>query len=592
MTPEIAFVLLTVGVMIIGLITEIARPYIVVFSTLVVFLISGILTPDEAVKGFSNQGMLTLALLFIIAGTIQQSGILDQLLKRFLKAKDSERKTMLKILFPLSGLSAFLNNTPIVIAFTPIIRKWCMENNLLPSKFLIPLSYATILGGTITLMGTSTNLLVHSLMIDYQIGSLSLFQLSIIGVPITIVGIFYLVTFGHRLLPENRILTETVIEQCREYIGEVVVKEDFAFINKTIKDAGLRNLNGIYLVSIFREQETITPVKRSTKIKEGDRLIFAGVISSIVELQHMKGLQLETHSGLDIEKILTKHSTLVEVVVSHQSSFLHKRIKTTQFRERYDAAVIAVHRNNVRINSKIGNIILKPGDTLLMIVGPDFKNKNDYQDFYVITPVETAEFSSKTTRRKGWISSLALLVLVSLVSIRLVSMFEGVTIVTLFLLLFRIVTPEEAKGYIKFDVLILIACSIGIGSALLKTGAAELIAYGIVFFVKPLGLIAIMAAVYLITNIFTELITNNAAAVMMFPIALKVAEQVSVTPTAFAIIVAIAASASFSTPIGYQTNLIVYGPGGYRFTDYLKVGIPLNLLVMAMTIFILKLTWI
>lgn len=590
MTWEMAFVLIMVLLMLAGLIFEVARPDIIMFITLTILMLTGILTPAEALKGFSNQGMLTIALLFIVVGAVQKTDLIDRLMTKILNSDRNHRRVMSRFLFPASGISGFLNNTPIVVAFTPVIRKWCIDHNISPSKFLIPLSYATIMGGMITLMGTSTNLVVHGLLIDSLGEGFSIFQLAVIGVPVTIAGIVYLVTIGYRLLPDRKVLTEKADRESREYLSEVLVEPNYPFIGQTVEQAGLRHLQGLFLVSIVRGKEKISPVKSSTKIQAGDRLIFTGLISTLAELQRNKGLKMDTGTDLSLDTIKNGDSQLVEVVVSHQSHLAYKTVKETGFRGRYDAAVLAVHRKHERIKSKIGDITLKPGDTLLLLTGPDFKNRMNHQDFYVVTPIYEPKLMEDS--RQTWFSLGILTLMIFLVTFNMLSMFKAATLAVVLMLIFRMITPDEAKQSVQFNVLLLIASAFGIGEAMVKTGLAQFIASNLVSVVQPFGIIAFLFMIYVLTNVFTEMVTNNAAAVIMFPIAMEMAHQIHINPMAAAVTIAIAASASFVTPIGYQTNMIVYGPGGYRFMDYVKVGLPLSFMTMVITIFVVHLVWI
>lgn len=591
MSFEMIFVLGMILVMLTGLLFEWARPDIVVFSVVVIFLISGVLTPSEALKGFSNEGMLTIALLFIVAGSVQKHGIIDQGMKEWLSKGKSTKGSMIRFFLPLPILSAFLNNTPIVVTFTPVIKKWCEERGIAPSKFLIPLSYVTILGGTITLMGTSTNLVVHGMLKDYGFEGFSLFQLGIVGLPITIIGLLYLFTWGFKLLPNHLGFKDQVKADTREYIAEIRVHENFAFINQTVKKAGLRELNGLYLIEIIRGDERISPVRSTTKIQVRDRLIFTGLISTIADLQNIKGLTIETGSELELDDLKNGSTHLVEAVVSHQSSLLSKSIKQSQFRSKFDAGVLAVHRNNERIKSKVGEIILRPGDTLLLLAGSDFiRNYQQSSDFYVVSSLETPA-NLQEDRRKGWFSIGILISMIFLVTIGLLSMFKAMTVAVLLLIVTKTITTEEAKRYVQFNVLLLIASAFGVGSAMTKSGLAEWMASGLLKIGEPLGIVVILFLIYLLTNIFTELITNSAAAILMLPIGLEIASSLDVPYMGFAVIISIAASASFITPIGYQTNLIVYGPGGYKFKDYVKVGTPLSILVMVVTVTIVNFVW-
>lgn len=582
MTFEIAFVLAVLCVMIFCLVKEFARPDMVMFGALAVFLLSGVLPPSQALQGFSNQGMLTIALLFVVAGTIQRSGLLEDVLGRLLGGNGATRGTMLKLLAPASGLSAFFNNTPIVVMLTPLIRQWCERWNIPPSKFLLPLSYATIFGGMITLIGTSTNLVVHGLMLEHGMDGLGMFQLAVIGLPGALLGIIYLLTVGYRLLPNRKPASERIEEETRDYLSEMRVDSDCPLIGKRIEEAGLRNLKGLYLIQIMRAKEQISPVSSREKIHAGDRLIFTGLVSTIVDLQNIPGLRLVSDSKTDLQRLRDGGQRLVEAVVSHQSTLLHQSIKKNRFRSRFDAGVVAVHRNHERIHGKIGEIVLKPGDVLLLLVGSDFEKRNARSDdFYLITPIDTPKTVDRR-RAKAALGVFAAMVL--LVTFNVLSMFKAVLIAVLVLLLSRTITADDAKRHMEFRVLLLIAASLGVGRALEVTGTAELLATSMFQWGQGLGVIGLLVIIYLLTNLLTEVVTNNAAAVIMFPIAVALAQQSGVEPLAFILTLTIAASASFSTPIGYQTNLIVYGPGGYRYTDYLKIGLPLNLLFLVMTV--------
>lgn len=590
MTIEIVFVISVVLVMLVCLIKEVARPAFIVFCALAVLLLSGVLSPSNALRGFANEGMLTIALLFIVAGAVQQSGMLNHLMMKALGSGKNPRRSLIQMMLPVSSMSAFLNNTPIVVMFTPVIRKWCKDRNISPSKFLMPLSYAAIFGGTLTLIGTSTNLVVHGFMLEQGMEGFSMFQLAIVGLPASIIGMLYMGTIGYKLLPSRKTAEESFNESSREYLSEVLVEANSAIVGKSIEEAGLRNLQGLYLIAIFRNGERTGPVPSYHKLKAGDRLIFTGVLSTIVELQNIKGLRIETGADFKLEELQAGSAHLVEAVVSHQSSLVNLTVKESKFRNKYDAGVVAVHRNDERIHNKIGDIALKPGDTLLLVANKDFITRGSLtRDFYVVSALEEPGI---VDTKKSTMAMCTLIAMIVLASFGIMSMFKAALLAVITLFLTKTITFESSKKHVQFDVLLLIACAIGVGIALDQSGAATFIADHFVQLTKGAGVIGALIGVYLLTTIFTEIITNNAAAVLMFPIAFAMANQLSLDPMAFFVTVAIGASASFSTPIGYQTNLIVYGPGGYRFSDFIKVGIPLNLLYMLVTVTITYFVWI
>ncbi|ANU24271.1 SLC13 family permease [Planococcus donghaensis] len=591
MSVQMIFVLIVIVGMVSALLFEIARPDMIVFLALVVLLLSGILTTEEALRGFSNPGMLTIALLFIVVGTVQKHGLIDQMMISWLNKGKSLKGSLFRIFLPLPLISAFLNNTPIVVTLTPLLKKWAEERNIAPSKVLIPLSYVTILGGTITLMGTSTNLVVHGMLIDYGLKGFSLFELAIVGIPITIVGLIYLFTVGNMLLPENKGFSKQVIEDSRNYIAEMMVEEIFPQINQTVEQARLRELKGVYLIEIIRGETRISSVSSKTVIQAGDRLIFTGLISTITELQKRKGLKLKTGTDLQLDDLKNGNTQLAEAVVSHESTLLSKTIKQAQFRSRFDAGVMAVHRNNERIKSKVGDIILRPGDTLLLLAGADFVEKyQQSNDFYVVSSMKTPK-SLQESRLVGWFSLLVLVTAIGCVITGWLTMFKAMALAVILLLVTKSISMEDAKNDVQFNVLLLIASAFGVGAAMTKTGLAQWMADGLLAVGQPFGLLAILILIYLLTSVFTELITNSAAAVLMIPIGIEMASYLQLDPMGFAVIITIAASASFITPIGYQTNLIVYGPGGYKFMDYVKVGTPLSMLVMTVTITIVYYYW-
>ncbi|MEZ4600782.1 MAG: SLC13 family permease [Syntrophotaleaceae bacterium] len=580
--------LVVVGLMLLALIREILAPDVIVFSALGVLLLTGVLTPQEALSGFSNSGVLTVGILFIVAYAAQSSGLLEFFADRVMGKSRNGRKSLLRMMVPVIGASAFLNNTPIVAMFTPTIRDWAIRNRLAPSKFLIPLSYASIFGGMSTLIGTSTNLVVNG-MLQQSLGrSLSMFELTWIGIPCALAGTAFILFFGYRLLPDNTDLGEDFQRAGREYLIEMHVPEGSSLAGRTIEAAGLRHLVQAYLAEIVRNGETLAPVRPEEILKEGDTLFFSGNAEAAMRLQQVAGLS-RGEEPINLGLVKSGRVRVLEAVVSRSSPMLGKTLKEGNFRARYDAAVLAVHRHGHRLQAGLGLLELKPGDTLLLLAGDDFfKRWKHSREFYMVSKVSDMPVLN---RKKTMISLGSLFGMVALAAFGFLDILQAAILAAIVLLLTRSITVVEARRSIELNVLIVIAAALGISRALEKTGSASLLADWIISSVKDFGPIGLLAAIYLATSLMTELITNNAAAALVFPIAIAAAGQSGFDPMPFVIAVAIGASASFSTPIGYQTNLMVYGPGGYRFKDFLRVGIPLNLLFMAVAIGIIPLIW-
>ncbi|WP_271397132.1 SLC13 family permease [Salinicoccus roseus] len=591
MTAEMIFVALMIVLMLLGLLFEAARADLIVFFFLVVFLLTGIISTEQALSGFSNEGMLTVLLLFIVAGAIQKHGIIENYIDRLLSDHRGTKRSMIKLLAPISLFSGFLNNTPIVVTLTPILKNWCQQNGIAPSKFLIPLSYVTILGGTITLIGTSTNLVVHGLLIQSGREGFGFFQLSVVGLPIAVAGLIYIFTLGYRLLPDTLGAKEQIRKEVKEFLAEAVIEKGYEHVNGRIVDAVNNSLKGIYIIEIIRNDTRIFPVTPNTIIEEGDHLLFSGTLNTIASVQKQKGITLKTGTDQTLDSLKDDKFELIEAVISHQSGLVGKSVKSAHFRSKYNAGVIAVHRNNERIKGRVGEIMLKPGDTILLLAGNDFMETHMHSiDFYVVTSLSPPEPLNQSSA-KGWAGLALLLVMISSVTLGFLSMFEAMLIAVILLMLFKFIDADEMLSYIQFNVILLIASAFGVGAAMMESGLAQFLAENMLMIARPLGVIGLIAILYIMTNIFTELITNTGAAVLMFPIAMEMAAQMDMDYMGLTVTIAIAASASFITPIGYQTNLIVYGPGGYKFTDYIKVGVPLSLMTMVISTLIIYTVW-
>lgn len=590
MPPAAIFTLIIVGLMLIALFLEILAPDIIVFAALGVLLLFGVVTPVEAFAGFSNPGMLTVGLLFIVAYAAQSSGLLAWFADRVMGRSDGGRRSLIRMMMPVSGMSAFLNNTPIVAMFTPTIRDWALKHRFSPSKFLIPLSYASIFGGMCTLIGTSTNLVVNGMLLQATERSFGMFELAWVGIPCAVAGSLFMLFVGFRLLPERKDLTvDLETGGGREYFLEMKVLGDSNLPGKTVEQAGLRNLEQLYLAQIQRNGDLLAPVRPTDVLRAGDHLFFIGNVDAILRLQDFSGLVHGYEREFCRELRDSGKGRILEAVVSRSSPMLSKTIKQGNFRARYDAAILAVHRHGERLTTNLGEIVLHPGDTLLLLAGDDFiKRWNHSREFYMMTRVVDIP---KVNRMKSLIILASLVGMVTLSASGMLDILKAAILATVILITSKCVTVVEARRSIELNVLIVIAAALGISRALEKTGAAGFLAHQIVETAQGMGPVGLLAAIYLVTSILTELITNNAAAALVFPIAMAVAGQQGLNPMPFAVAIAVAASASFATPIGYQTNLMVYGPGGYRFADFLKLGIPLNLLFMVVALMVIPVVW-
>lgn len=589
--------LLVLAAILILLILDLAPADKVFPAALIVLLFGGAISPAEALSGFSNKGMVTVGLLFVVSQAVENTGVFHWIATGFLKdrrrpdgSKRGHRRLMVKMMAPVTLLSAFLNNTPIVTIFTPVVKRWAADQGLAASKFLIPLSYAAIFGGLFTLIGTSTNLVVHGLMLQNGLPGFGFFELAKVGVPVALAGYLYLSAVGQRLLPRRQDPLSEMEETPREYFIEMRVPKDSPLIGKTVEQAKLRNLSGVYLTDIERGGEHLGPVTPDRRLAPGDRLFFAGRTDGVADVVGVQGLvPVDQETLVQDAKEIRRH--LVEVVISSRFPAIDKTVKEYNFRSVYDAAVVAVSRNGERVPGRIGDLRLRPGDTLVLLTRGSFARRyRSSRDFFLVSALDRLTPEAKKKGRLAVATVVGMILLAALGGVlppiagaageHHIDMFYAAAAAAMVLVLSRTITASQAREAIRWDVLITIAAAFGVSQAVQNSGVATLIAGGLVAVMSPFGVIGALAAVYIATSFFTEIITNNAAAAIMFPIAFAAAERSGVAALPFFVAVAMAASASFATPIGYQTNLIVQGAGGYRFRDFLKVGLPLNLVAM------------
>lgn len=565
------------------------------FSMLIILMLFGVIDSAQAFRGFMDTAVITVGLLFIVTAGLQDTGILESAGRYLMGRAKSEAGAIAKLSMIAIPLSAFLNNTPVVAMMVPVTMSWARRNSVASSKLLIPLSYLAILGGTCTLIGTSTNLVIHSAMEEAGIRGrtgrlgIGLFELSLVGIPYAIVGGLYLITIGRKLLPNRMELMEQLGEQRREYLAEMMVASNCRLIGQTVEMAGLRNLPGLFLIEIERDGNSIAPVGPDDRINAGDRLIFTGVVSSIVELEQIPGLNPASDPEYEIAPAKQRGRLLCEAVISNSSPLVGKTIREADFRAAYGAAVVAVCRDGHRIPRKLGDVRLRPGDTLLLQTRPHFPraHRND-PGFYLVSDIP----DWKPLRRdRFWISAAIFVLLIFLMTTGFVKIEVAAGLAAMLMVAMGCVSAGDARKSVEWSTLVTIASAFGLGEALRASGAAEGLVEFIFSLVQHSGPWVTMAIIYLAVSVLTEVITNNAAAILMFPFCTQLAERFDVSPLPFLIALMLAASASFMTPIGYQTNMMVYGPGGYRFSDFTRIGLPLNLLLWLVAITLVPIFW-
>ena len=562
-------------------------PDMVLLGALVLLLTLGVIDGGEALAGFSNSGLFTVAFLYVLVASIRDTGGIDLIIRFVLGRPRTPGGARVRLLLPVAALSGFLNNTPVVATYIPAVLSWSRRLRIPAHRLLMPLSFASILGGTITLFGTSTNLVVHGLLVDrYPDLAMGLFDIALVGIPVAVVGLAYLLFIGHRLLPQRRDATQA-FENPREYTIEMEVESGGPLVDKTVEEAGLRHLQELFLVEIERGGNIVSVVGPGERLKAGDRLVFAGTSAAAVELQQIRGLVPSHHGDSSLEKDF-KERRLVEAVVSDQCQFVGQRIRDGHFRTLYGAAVLAVCRGGERVAGNLGQVRLQPSDVLLLEARPPFIERHrQSRDFLLISQLNGA---ARPVHEKAWLAWSILLGVVGLATFGVMSMMNAAMLGALLVLVTGCCTVGAAKRGLDTQVLLTIAASFGLGAALESSGAAGTLA-GMALNLADGNPWLLLLGTYVLVALLTELVTNNAAAVIVFPVVMASAESLGVSPMPYVVAVMFAASASFLTPIGYQTNLMVYGPGGYRFGDYLRVGGLLNLLVAVTALTLIPLFW-
>jgi di/tricarboxylate transporter len=551
-----------------------------------VLCITGVLDAQESLAGFASSGVVTVGMLYVVVAGMQGTGGLNWVVRLVLGVPKSVAGAQLRLMLPIAGLSAFLNNIPVVALFIPVVKKWGGAVGMPASKLMIPLSYASIFGGICTLIGTSTNLVVNGMFHERSGQQLTMFGIAAIGVPCLIAGVLYIVLFSGRLLPD-RGGGGRVFGNAREYVIEMLVAPEGGVAGRSIAEARLGNLSGGFLAEVVRGGQLITVPPPEQRLLAGDRLVFAGAVDLVQELRDIPGLQTASDQVFELDAPL-RERCLVECVVSNTCPLVGRSIRDGEFRRRYNAVVLAVARNGERVSGRLGDIRLRPGDTLLVESHAGFiPRQKDSRDFYLISGVDD---SAPVDKQKAPLALGIISLMVVLVAAGVLPMLKAAMAAALLMIACGCCSLGRARRSVEWNVLLVIAAALGLGLALQKSGAAAAL---VNLLLAACGSTpwAALGCVCLATVVLTAFITNNAAAALMFPIAMATAERLAVSPLPFVYALMVAASCSFASPIGYQTNLMVCGPGGYRFSDYIKVGVPLSALLLAVIIALAPLVW-
>lgn len=581
---------IVVGAVILFLIVSLywgfVKPVLAFLIAIVVLVISGLITPKEAVSGFANEQLAVIILLLAISGMIHRVGALDLLFKSWFDRKNSPRAFLAKMIATVGASSAFLNNTPLVAMFVPYVYSWSKDKGYPASKLLIPLSYASILGGCITLIGTSTNLIVNGLAVDAGEPPIRMFDFLPVGSVMLVLGSLYLYFFSSRLLPSNQLAMDELTESSREYFVETQVREGSPLIGKDLENAGLRDLAGLFLVEINRKGVIISPVRRNEVLEEGDELFFVGDPHKVSELSDPSlGLSLPKNCEMPIDS----SSNIVEVVISQNSDLVGKIIRETNFRAKFDGAILAVHRNGEQLKGHIGEIEMKAGDALLILAGNDLQARMKHAPaFYQISTVR------EIRKVAGWKKVLlagGFALAIGCAAFDLVPLFTSLLALTVLLLLVGVTTGQAIRRGLDMELIMVIALGLALGKAIENSGVSNLIADMVLPMSAVIGAAGILAVIFIVTNLLSAFMTSKAAVAIILPVSLSVAYALGHAIAPFVLIVAFGGAANFITPIGYQTNLMVYGPGRYSFSDFFKIGLPLTLVYLVVSTLILSYTY-
>ncbi len=598
LTIETYIVIATFIYLIVAFLVEAMRPGLILFSAATIFLATGIISAEEMIGGFSNDGLLTIAVLFLVNEGIKQSGLITRLAQAYLPRKKSPMPLLIpRIMIPVSLLSAFLNNLPIVINATPILMKWSDMMKFSYKKFLIPLSYAAIFGGMCTLIGTTSNLVVHGLMLDSGFRGFQLFELGKIGLVITGVGIVYMALFSNWLLPGKKLRIMRGITETKDYYYNLQLSENSSFTGLTIENGTIPGLNGLLVLSIERNGKIHTTAKGPVKLMQNDDILVAGTSDRLNYILSHKEVKLR---GIDyLGHVKPEELKQYEVVLSPRFAGLGLTITEYNFFEHFNAVVLAIHRNGERIAANLNKLKLKVGDNVMLLATDQFtKNWETSHQFYLVNYLQDLRVERSSAKR--WIALAILIGMVGAIVVNEIvsygyglrlEIFLFVAIAAILLVWFKILPQQNYTKNISWDLLISVASALALARGIQNSGIAQSMAQDAVNVVKSIGPVGVLAIIYLLTAVLTEIITNNAAVALVFPIAVLAAQLLGVNARPFFVAIAISAASSFMTARGYRANLIIKSIGKYTSLDFLRIGTPMQIIAFVISVWLIPYFW-
>ncbi len=562
------------------------RADLVFLGAIAILFVTGVLDAKEAFSGFSSTSVVIIGVLFVVVAGLTHTGVLQWIVKHLLGQPKTYSKTVVRLMLPVAALSSFLSNTTVVALFVGIVKMWSKKLNISPSKLLIPLSYASGMGGVCTLIGTPPNLIISGLYADKTDTAMNVLATTIPGLFCLFIGILSIIAL-RKLLPDRK-APESAFEATSDYTVELLVPSDNKHIGETIEEAGLMDVRGGTLIEIkhYDNREIVSPVPADEFLMGGDRLVFAGQIDDILDLKKSHGLVNADHHIFALDEV-DKNRQLRTAYVTFGSSLINTSIGDSTFEKDNNMILVAVARRGKRINESPRKVVLQAGDTLLFECPPHVKIHTERlaSQLQFFDSAQVPNIGKKTL-----VSTTIMIAMVVLSALNVIPLLQCAFLAAIAMLIFRCCNVDQAMKAINWEILMVFAGSVVLGVAIQKTGIAERLAFGILD-VCGTNPIVVMAAICFVGTFITEFISNTAAGAMFFPIMYEAAEKLGYEPYPFLIALMVSVSSSFATPIGSPTHMLVYGPGGYRFSDFMRIGLLMNLIILAANILIVNLIY-